>query len=110
MNEAISENPLKQKSRTYPVDMIYPTKRVFISSIKIPKGYKLDYISENHSTDNEHLAVKYKKNIVGDIVQISFSYYFKKAIYPANDYLKIKLYFDEIIKKANEKVVFAKTQ
>ena len=52
-NEPIDENPLKQKSRSYPIDMVYPEKRVYQSSFKIPKGYKLDYVGENYEINNE---------------------------------------------------------
>ncbi len=107
-NEIITENPLKRQTRNYPIEMLYPKLRVFLSSFKIPQGYKLDYIAENYKIDNENFTLQYKSNIIGDFVQVSYSYYFKKSIYPANDYLKLKLYFKEIVKKANEKVVLVK--
>ena len=41
-------------------------------------------------------------------VGVSYSYYFKLPIYNAVDYEKIKYYFNEIIKKGNEKISFVK--
>jgi len=37
-NEAMTENPMKQKKRTYDVDLIYKKKRSFNSAIIIPDG------------------------------------------------------------------------
>jgi hypothetical protein len=108
-NEPINENPLKQKTRDYPIDMVYPTKRVYTSAFKIPKGYKLDYIGKDYDINNEYFAFQYKSNVLGEYIQVTLSYYFKKPVYAAKDYLKIKLYFKEIIKRANEKVVLVKT-
>ena len=56
----------------------------------------------------KYFAFYYKSNKLGDFLQVSLSYYFKKSVYAAKDYLKIKLYFKEIIKRANEKVVLVK--
>jgi hypothetical protein len=39
---------------------------------------------------------------------VSYSYYFKLPVYKAVDYDKIKYYFNEIIKKGNEKISFVK--
>jgi len=98
LSEAISENPLKQPKSAYPVDMAFPKKRVCISTIQIPEGYKLDYKGENLSFQNNT-----DKTVVVNLI-----YDFKNSIYPPEDYLKIKYYYDEIVGKAKEKIVFSK--
>lgn len=44
----------------------------------------------------------------GRKINISFNYYFKNSVYSAKDYSKIKFYFNEIVKKGNEKIVLIK--
>ena len=81
LGEIISDNPLKQGSRKYPIDMTYPVKRTYIS----------DDFLENEAP----------------LHAIIFDYYFKDSLYAPNDYLKIKLYFGDIVRKGHEKVVLS---
>ncbi|MBU8891516.1 MAG: DUF3857 domain-containing protein [Bacteroidales bacterium] len=108
LNEPFSDNPLKQKTRTYPIDMTYPKKRVYNSNIKIPNGYQVDYLPEDYIIKNDLFELTYKVNKSDIDVNISFVYNFKKSVYSSRDYSKIKFYFNEIVKKGNEKIVLLK--
>ena len=108
MNEIIRSNPLKQKERSYPIDMTYPKKRIFSFRMPIPKGYKIDYLPIAEKINNDLFELAYIINKDDKGVSIRFNYYFKKSVYPPEDYLKIKSYFDKIVEKGNDKVVFKK--
>jgi transglutaminase-like putative cysteine protease len=105
-NEPITENPLKQSSRTYPIDMSYPVKRTYNSTITIPEGYKVDFVPENSKILNDNFELNYNVTQNGNQINIMFDYTFKKPIYDAKEYINLKYYFKDIIKKGNEKVVF----
>jgi len=107
LNELVDENPLKQRARNYPIDMIYPSLKSFTSIINIPKGYKVDFVGENYNINNEFFELHYNTNNSNDKLQVSFSYFFKKPIYSSKEYLKIKFYYNEIVKRGNEKVVLS---
>lgn len=109
MLESISDNPLKQRDRKYPIDMMYPKKRAYSSTLTLPKGYQLDFKPEDLSISNESFELNYSIQTIGDKLQVTFDYYFKKPIYQSADYSKVKFYFSEIVKKGNEKIVFVKT-
>jgi hypothetical protein len=85
--------------------MTYPVKRSYTSVITIPEGYKVDFIPEDYKILNELFELNYKVNNDGKTISVTFNYYFKKPVYAAADYLKLKFYFEDIIKKGNEKVV-----
>lgn len=108
LNETISDNPLKQKERTYPIDMTYPKQRIFNSTILIPEGYKVDYIPSEQKINNQLFELTYLARSEDNQIIISFDYYFKKSVYSATDYSKIKFYFNEIVKRGNEKIVLAR--
>lgn len=108
LNEIISDNPLKQKERTYPIDFTYPKQRAFTSTIVIPYGYKVDYMPVEQSINNELFELNYTSRLEDGQVIVSFDYYFKKSVYSANDFSKIKFYFNEIVKNGKEKVVLTK--
>lgn len=108
LNEVYSENPLKQKDRTYPIDMIYPAKRVFTAEIKIPEGYKTDFIPSNAKSKTSLFELEYTTLTDEDKIIVQFSYYFPHAIYSADEYARLKAYFTAIVRKGSEKVVLSK--
>lgn len=110
LDEPVSENPFKYKTRSYPIDMNYPRTRIFISQIEIPKGYKVESLPENRDVLGDLVVINYKIDKVEDKLMVSGSYKFTQAVYKPEDYLKLKAYYDIIIKKFNEKIVLAPVQ
>jgi transglutaminase-like putative cysteine protease len=108
LHEAPSDNPLNQTSRTFPLDMVYPVLKSYYSNIKIPEGYKVDFMPEGASVMNASFEMNYSVMVDGDLIKISFGYFFKNSVYPASDYLKLKSCFNQIIKKGGEKIVLTK--
>lgn len=108
LREVINNNPLTQPKRNYPVDMIYPERRVYSSTIDIPEGYKVDFLPETLKISNDNFELNYLAMSDGSKVMITFAYQFRKAVYSTDDYSDIKYYFGSIVKKGNEKVVFSK--
>jgi len=106
--EALKDNPLKQNERTYPIDMIYPVKRLYFSEIEIPKGYKVDYIPVNEKISNNQFELEYSITCDYQKINVLLIYSFKFSIYPPEDYSKIKYYFSDIVKKGAEKIVLVK--
>jgi hypothetical protein len=106
--EIIQENPLKQSVRTYPIDLIYPIHKTLHSKIRIPDGYKFDFIPLNKRIDNDQFLFDYATTISDDIVIISLQYFFKSPLYDSSEYNRVKLYFNEIVTKSAEKIVISK--
>lgn len=108
LNEVFSENPLKQKTRTYPVDITYPVNRIYQSEIIIPEGYKVEFLPGNISQDDEMFELNYTATQQDDKIMVSLKYTFKKSVYAPEDYSKVKTFFDRIVKKGSEKVVLVR--
>ena len=108
LHEVISENPLKQPTRNYPVDMIYPKKMSFFSEISIPQGYKVDFIPLNDKIKNDQFEMDYLTSVTDSKIDIYLIYYFKIPVYDASEYAKLKYYYNEIINKGSEKIVFVR--
>lgn len=108
LKETISDNPFKQKTRTYPVDIIYPKKFVFNTILVIPDGYKVDYLPENKKFAGEMADYDYMITADGKTINITFEYNFKNAVFAPKDYDRLKFFYNEIIKKGNEKIVLVK--
>jgi hypothetical protein len=104
----MKENPLKQPTRSYPIDMIYPKKTTYFSEINIPDGYKVEFIPANDKIKNDKFELDYMSSVGEKKINVSLTYYFKVPVYDAEEYDKIKYYFNEIVNKGSEKIVFVK--
>jgi hypothetical protein len=82
MLEAPEENPLKQASRLYPVDMTYLKSRKYTSSISIPEGYSLDFVPADYTLKNNFVDVEYSTEKAGEnFLNVTARYEFKKVVY-----------------------------
>lgn len=108
MHETLTENPLKQQERTYPIDMVYPVRRKYYADIQIPDGYKVDFLPENDKIQNDQFELEYTIGTDDKKLLVSFTYSFKQPVYDPAEYIKIKYYFNEIVKKGTDKIVLAK--
>lgn len=106
LNFPIKENKLKEMKRSYPIDLIYSRTKNFESTINIPEGYKVNTLPKNYKMDNGLAEIKLEcvKNENNIIVKGTYS--FKKSVYKPAEYGGIKSYFNTIIKKFNESIVF----
>lgn len=102
----IRENKLTQKKRAYPVDFIYSKKETFRSIIDIPEGYKVLSMPEAYVLDNELAEISLKYQLINNTVEANATYHFKKSMYVSEEYARIQHYFDMIVKKFNEQLVF----
>ena len=108
LHEVMAENPLKQSVRTYPIDMIYPKRSAFYTEITVPEGYKVDFLPANDKIKNEMFELEYSTLVHDQKINVFLIYYFKIPVYDATEYSKIKYYFNEIVNKGSEKIVFVK--
>lgn len=108
LHEIISDSPLKQPTRSYPIDMIYPNKVSAFTEINIPDGYKVDFLPANDKINNDQFEFDYVTVEKDKKISVSLIYYFKEPVYDASEYTKIKYYFNEIVNKGSEKIVFVK--
>lgn len=103
--ESLMENPLKEKERTYPVDFTYKRSEQFSCKIRIPEGYRLEYLPANKETDNSLFSLSYLTKVSDDVIDVSMQYLLKKSIYLPEEYQQIKKCLDDIVEKSREKIV-----
>jgi hypothetical protein len=100
-------SPLTEGIRTYPVDFISPFKYSYSVTIKYPEGYKPEYIPEKLNITNNYFEMHYNPEISGNTIKIDFSYYFKRSVYSPENYMVLKIYFNEIAKKSADRLIIA---
>jgi transglutaminase-like putative cysteine protease len=105
----MTDNPLKQAFRTYPIDLVYKHMRVFSSTIHLPDGFKVLSKPSNFEVNNELIQIHYAVEDLNDnSFKVSGSYEFKQDTYGVLNYMKMKWYFDKIIELFNTKIVLVK--
>ena len=108
-NAPISKNPFTQNSRNYPIDMEYARTEVYVAQINVPEGYTAEYIPENYDIKASLIEISYETQTLDEYtLLVKGSLKLNKAVYDAGDYLKLKFYFNDIIKKFNDKIVLVK--
>jgi hypothetical protein len=108
LNEIYAENPLKQKTRTYPVNLIYPFKQTYLSEIIIPEGYMVQFLPDKSSLSDDLFELDYSALQSDAKVNVMLTYSFKHSIYQPEEYVRIKAMFDRIVRKGSEKIVLVR--
>jgi len=102
-------NPLKNPTRQYPIDMIYRQGRSFDVTICIPEGYQLSRLPIVPTVDDVNFKLSYNAVMEAkNTLTIKAAYEFKKEVYEASTYDKMKNYFRTIDQVFNQTVVLVK--
>lgn len=110
-NFPVSINPFKESGRTYPIDMTFPSAKLFAAQIEVPAGYKIEQKPIDASMKGKLVELEYNiSQLSENEILVVGSYKFNRAVYNAEDYGKLKFYYNQIIKKFNEKIVLVKEE
>jgi hypothetical protein len=88
--------------------MTYPKRTALFAEIKIPEGFKIDYVPANDKINNDKFELEYFTLATENKINVSLVYYFKIPVYEDTEYSKLKYYFNQIVNKGSEKIVFVK--
>jgi hypothetical protein len=108
LNEPIKENMFKQSERTYPVDLVYTSDKIYKAEILIPGGYSASYIPAPVHVNNDFIKMDYSNNLEGNKLTVYGNYNLKHRIFAANKYSSLKYVMNQVIKTFNDKVVLEK--
>ena len=106
---ASEENPFKQKTRNFPIDLSYPFSDKYMINIQIPEGYEVESISENERVEFNNVAdFTYLANVNGSFLQLTVSLNLKTSLILARDYELFKEFYTKVVEKQSEKIVLKK--
>ncbi|NLR94636.1 DUF3857 domain-containing protein [Flammeovirga agarivorans] len=106
LNLPITENYFTQKERKHLVDFIYKRNQEFESTLEIPSNLSLVELPPNYQFENSLVNINLLYTVKDNIIVTKGSYSFKKTKYQPSEYAQVKRYFDQIIKKFNQPLVF----
>lgn len=109
--ERLIENPFKSNERLYPIDFITPIDKKYTLSLTIPDGYTVESTVNNirFGLPDKSAVIAVNSAINGSEITLTYRFTITKPIYLQNEYLDLKTFFDEAVKKQSEMIVLKKT-
>lgn len=111
--ERIISSPFKAETRSIPVEYEYPAMTNASVIFDIPEGYKVDKIPSSVTYQNESRTIKFTYVIqrINDTSLIAKSLLIlNQTTFTEEEYPDLKAFFDLIVKKQAEPVVFKKKE
>jgi hypothetical protein len=113
LHPAFEENPFKQTIREYPVDIAYPLTFRYILNLSVPQGYGIEQLPEqaNLVLPNNGGRFTFLVSKPGGAqpgVQINCTFQINQVHFEPEEYSVVKKFFDLIIEKQQEQLVFKK--
>jgi hypothetical protein len=107
---AKTENPFKQETREYPIDLIYPSQDKFNITLTIPEGYIVEVLPMAKAVTMPDDLANFKYSITnnGNQIQLMYSFDTNHAIIGSEYYEELKAFYKEIVNKQTEKIVLKK--
>lgn len=106
----LEENPFAATTRTYPIYFSSPKKKSFVMMVEIPKGYSVESLPQAEIIRLPKKAgqFSYSSSVVGEVVQIVYSYKLNATYLPSSMHSDLKTFYDAILRKQGESIVFKK--
>jgi hypothetical protein len=108
MQNGYKENPLKSLDRKYPVEMPYLIDETYRLNMQIPEGYDVDELPKSVKVNFNDTEAFFDYIITTDGTRINLISHLKfmKATFVSEDYKDLRDFFDYIVKKHSEQIVF----
>jgi hypothetical protein len=110
MAEAYKDNYFKAAERFYPVEMPYAFDETYILNMQIPKGYVVDELpkSARVAMNENEGYFEYLIDQADGMVRLKSRVQLRKANFLPEDYEGLRGFFDYVVKKHAEQIVFKK--
>lgn len=109
--EGYKENPFKSAERFYPVEMPYAKDETLNLHLEVPHGYVVDELPKplivklNEQDDG---IFEYRISQSGDNISLRSRIRFKRSFFMPDEYESLREFFNLIVKKQAEQIVFKK--
>lgn len=103
-------NPFKKPERKLPVNFTFPQEIRYINKITVPHGYQIEEYPENLNIMLKQGNCQFllSTTFINNEVVVTARLTINRIIFPAEEYSDMKSFFDAIIKKQEEKIIFKK--
>jgi hypothetical protein len=109
--EGYKENPFKSAKRYYPVEMPFAIDETYNMQMEIPVGYTVDELPKqmmmkmNEEGDG---TFEYRVSVSGNNISFRSRLIINRTFYMPEEYEMLREFFNMVVKKHNEQIVFKK--
>jgi hypothetical protein len=106
------ENPFQLENRQYPVEFPYKKDELYILNLQFPENYTIGSKPEDMVVTFPENAAKFefRTSVLGNQVQVTSHLQINKRIFLSEEYADLKQFFELIIEKQAETIVFKKSE
>jgi hypothetical protein len=111
LGEGWKENPFKSARRVYPVEMPYAIDEVYLVRLDIPAGYVADELPKQvmvKLNEAEDGLFEFRVSESGGTISLRSRIRLKRAFFLPEEYGTLREFFNLIVKKHSEQIVFKK--
>jgi len=107
---SLNSNPFTSAERRYPVEMPYKTDNIYLLSMDIPKGFRVDEIPKptRIKLNRDEGTFEYIIQQNSDNIQMEVRLRLNRANFPTEEYNSLREFFTYVVKKESEEIVFKK--
>ena len=107
----LKENPFKAETRIYPVDFTFPRNLEHVISLKIPEGYKVDYLPKKGilKLGDGVAKLTYLIEVYNNMILVKVNLEVNVALFLPQDYSLLREFYISLMNKENEKIVLVKS-
>lgn len=109
--EGYSKNPFANANRSYPVEMPYKQEEVIIATIEIPEGYVVDELPKQMKVSLDETGTsffEYRISKSGGTISFLNRIKINKSFFGPEEYPVLREFFNLVVKKQSEQIVFKK--
>jgi Domain of Unknown Function with PDB structure (DUF3857)/Transglutaminase-like superfamily len=109
--EGYKENPFKSAERFYPVEMPFTLDETFNLQLEVPHGYVVDELPKSlivKMNEQEDGMFEYRISQSGENISLRSRIRFKRAFFVREEYETLREFFNLIVSKQAEQIVFKK--
>jgi hypothetical protein len=109
--EGYKENPFKSAQRYYPVEMPYAVDETYLLQLQVPAGYAIDEMPKQmlvKLNEDEDGVFEYRISESNGYISLRSRLRFKRSYFQPDEYEMLREFFNLVVKKHNEQIVFKK--
>jgi hypothetical protein len=109
--EGVNNNPFKSAQRFYPVEMPYTIDETYVLTLDVPEGYTIDEMPKPmvlKLNDEGEGLFEYRLSESGGSISLRSRLQIKRTVFAPDEYELLREFFNMVVNKQNEQIVFKK--
>jgi hypothetical protein len=111
LGEAMKENPFKSAQRIYPVEMPYTIDETYLLQLAVPEGYVIDELPKQlvvKLNEDDDGMFEYRISESNGTISLRSRLRLRRSYFVSEEYEMLREFFNLIVKKHSEQIVFKK--